>query len=260
MDGVHEFPIRLPRHAFTPRQVARPAEVWRVFQEAAVQASTECGWPPTRYIDEQVAFVVSSMTVRHHREVRYGEELVLRTWLRDFRRDILTKREVRLIGDDGLVAATTQQWAHVGNVDGRMAPKRATPELMAAFRRRDDLGPVVGLPKPDQALDGQVHTFAFDCWNTWMDPLGHANHPLYLDWCDEALARIAVAQGLDPDDVSPVAERIAWKAGVVSGDRVQVTTHVAGTLGDAWVLRHRIHGASEYARATTIRRLPGLRP
>ncbi|MCP4809233.1 MAG: hypothetical protein GY913_12485 [Proteobacteria bacterium] len=262
MDGVHEFPIRLPRHAFTPRQVARPAEVWRAFQEAAVLASTECGWPPERYLAEQVAFVVTSMTAIHEREVRYGEELLLRTWLRDFRRDILTKREVRLVGPDGLVAATTQQWAHVGNVDGRMAPTRATPALMDAFTRRDDLGPVIGLPKIDEPVDGAEHTFTFSAWNTWMDPLGHANHPSYLDWCDEALARMAAAQGLDPQTVVPVAERIHWKAGVTAGDIVEVTSQVVGSIDGAWVLRHRMRGADGalYARATTVRRLDGLRP
>jgi acyl-CoA thioesterase FadM len=261
MDGVHSFALRLPRHAFSPRQVARPGEVWRVFQEAAVQASAACGWPPQRYLDEGVAFVVTSMNAVHHREIRYGQELRVRTWLRDFRRGVLTKREVRLEDEQGPIAATTQQWAHVAATDAGFAPSPASPALIGAFIARDDLGPVVSLPALTDKLGEQPeHRLEFDCWQTWMDPLNHANHPVYVDWADEAVARIALARGLDPQAIVPRAERVAWKAGVEAGDRVRVLTRLAGFVDRACVFRHRIEGSEGqlFARATTVRELPGL--
>ncbi len=261
MDGVHSFAYRLPRDAFSPRQVARPGEVWRVFQEAAVRASTACGWPPQRYLDEGVAFVVTSMNATHHREIRYGQELCVRTWLRDFRRGVLTKREVRLEDEDGPIASTTQQWAHVAAIEGGFAPSPASPELIGAFVARDDLEPVVTLPAMTETLDqSSEQVFAFDCWQTWMDPLDHANHPLYVDWADEAVARIAVARGLDPQAIVARAERVAWKAGVGAGDRVIVRSRLAGFVGQACLFRHRLEGREGqlFARATTVRELPGL--
>lgn len=254
MEGVHEFPLRLPRHACGPDQCARPGEIWRLFQEAAVQASTECGWPPERYLEERTAFVVTAMTTRHDARIRYGDALHVQTWLRDFRRRILTKREIRLFRGDELVAETTQQWAHVGATENGMGPKPAPDHLISAFHARGDLGPVVGLPELAVREEHPTHLFRFRCWDTWMDPLGHANHPAYLDWCDEAVARIAAERGAS--EVIAHAERVNWKAAVVATEEVIVETTPTGkTACGAWVFRHRIRtGAELKARATTVRR------
>jgi len=257
MEGVHRFPLRLPRHAFGPDQFARPGEIWRLFQEAAVQASSECGWPPERYLETETAFVVSAMTARHQARIRYGDALRVETWLRDFRRRILTKREIRVYRGEDLVAETTQQWAHVAEGPRGFVPSPAPDALIEAFHARNDLGPVVSLPELAVREEHPTHTFAFRCWNTWMDPLGHANHPAYLDWCDEAIARMAEERGAT--SVLAVAERVNWKAAVVAGEEVLVETEAVGRTADgAWVLRHRIRTEAELkARATTIRRFEG---
>ncbi|HJN75779.1 MAG TPA: acyl-CoA thioesterase [Myxococcota bacterium] len=254
MQGVHEFRLQLPRHAFGPDQYARPGEIWRLFQEAAVRASTECGWPPQRYAATETAFVVTAMTTRHEGRIRYGDDLLVVTWLRDFRRRILTKREIRLYRGDELAAETTQQWAHVAKTPSGMAPAPATDALIDAFHARDDLGPVVDLPALETREEHEPHTFSFQCWRTWMDPLGHANHPAYLDWCDEAVARMALARGAS--EVIAYAERVHWKGAVVAGEQVHIeTTPVGKTRCGASVLRHVIRTDAELkARATTIRR------
>ena len=48
-----------------------------------------------------IGFVIRTMIAVHHRETAHGEPLVGRTWVRDFRRGILTTREVRLVGQLG---------------------------------------------------------------------------------------------------------------------------------------------------------------
>jgi len=253
-DPVWEFPLRLPRHAFSARDAARAGDVWRCFQEAAVEASSRAGWPPQRYRTAGTAFVVRSMVVRHQREATYGEQTRGRTWVSRFRRDIFSTREVRLLGEDGATLAEgTQEWAHVS---AELAPKRAGPELIAAFPVHDE-GRHVTLPDWEE-LPGATTRFSFHAWYTWMDPLDHVNHPGYVDFCDEAISHVMAPAGLSPVALKPVAERAVFRAGVGAWERVTVeSTRVGRTADGDLVLAHRIlkEDGTPCADATTVRGL-----
>ncbi|MCK6506896.1 acyl-CoA thioesterase [Myxococcota bacterium] len=250
---MFETEIGIPRHAAGPRQVARAGEIWRLFQELAIQASTAVGWSPARYLEQGTAFVVYGMTAVHHREVAYGERLRARTWVHDFKRDTLTRRQIRLSDARGPVAACTQQWAHV---DARLRPSRAPAALLAALPVERPDEPSVELPAVVVPLAGGEHRFTFQPWHTWMDPLAHVNHPAYVDFCDEGTSRALAAAGVDPQGLVPVAEHVAFKVGALAGQQVEVLTRVVGrtAAGDV-VLSHEVGGEAPFARATTVRRL-----
>jgi acyl-CoA thioesterase FadM len=258
------FELYLPRHAVGPRQAARAGELWRLCQEAAVQDSIRVGWPPARFAAEGVSFIVSRMTMRHHREVFSGEAVTGRTWVRDFRRGILTKRQVELIGKDGaLIAEAVQQWVHVARgPDGTITPTRAADNITCCFAPIQTNVPEVRLPEVSPVEEGPEHRFTFEVWHVSMDPLAHANHPVYLDWCDENTSRVLAGAGLDPQDMVPVADEVNWKIGAVAGDVIQVTSQLAGVLPEgphegAIRIKHRMTNADEsvlLATATTIRR------
>lgn len=262
---VHEFPARLPRHAFSPRDAARAADLWRLCQEVATDGSSAVGWPPSRYRAEGLGFVVREMTCVHFRETPHGEPLRARTWVRDFRRGMLTNREIRVDGPGGPLVSATQEWVHVKadperkNPDAPpLKPARASPELVAAFVAPAAPEAPAEWPAFD-AITGAVHEFRFECWQTWMDPLAHANHPMYVDWSDEALSRAMLRVGLDPVGLVPRAERVRWKTGIVAGDVVDVTTKAVGrtATGDA-VIDVEIKRRGELAAtATLIRGLHG---
>lgn len=249
------IPLLLPRHAVSPRQVARAGEIWRLFQVAAVEAASRRGWPPGRMLAERAAFIVAHMTVVHHREASYGEELHARTWLRDFRRGTLTRREIRLLGEAGPVARTTQQWVYV---DEQLKPTRAPPEMVADFAVDETAEPPVALPDflrlPSPS---EPRRFTFEVWHTWMDPIAHVNHPVYVDWCDEAVARVVSEAGGDPQAVVPEAEYVRFRRGALAGERVVLETRLIGrTEAGAAVLRHAIGDGGEglFAEAITVRR------
>lgn len=251
---MYEATIGIPRHAAGPREVARAAELWRVFQEVAVQASTAAGWPPERYLAAGTSFVVYALTAVHRREVAYGERLQARTWVHDFRRATLSRRQVRLHDAHGLVAACTQEWVHT---DRSLKPTRAGAGLVAALPLERPEEPVVELPAHGAAPEeARVHRFGFEPWHTWMDPLAHVNHPAYVDFCDEGTSRALVAAGVDPQLLVPVAERLTFRVGAVAGQRVEVETRLLGrtTAGDA-VLEHVVGGEARFADAVTVRRL-----
>jgi len=259
----------IPRHAFSVRDAARAGDVWRAFQEIAVDASTAAGWPPKRYRDEGTAFIVRTMTVRHALEPYYGEPLLGRSWISRLRREMFSTREVRIVSDErGPVASARQEWVHVSaSAHGAsgLEPTRGSADLLAAFPVEpaehvgdDPLAPV--LPDvPGRIAEAPPYTFDFEAWWTWMDPLDHANHPAYLDWCDEALSRRLHAAGVPPVALSPVAEEITYRAGAEGGQRIRVEARLVGTtaLGDA-VIAHKIFaGEVLSATATTVRRLHG---
>jgi acyl-CoA thioesterase FadM len=260
---MFETRAHIPRHAFSVRDAARAGDVWRAFQEIAVDASTAAGWPPIRYRDEGTAFIVRTMTVRHALEPYYGEPLRGRSWISRMRRDMFSTREVRIVSEErGPIAAARQEWVHVS---AALEPTRGSPALLAAFPVEpleavgdDPLAPV--LPEVvEKIADAPTHSFELEAWWTWMDPLDHANHPAYLDWCDEALCRVLHARGVAPVALAPVAEEITYRAGAEGGQRVRVESRLTGRTGEGHaVIAHKIFAADVLsATATTVRRLHG---
>lgn len=253
--SLWRVPAHLPRHAFSARDAARAGDVWRSFQEVAVEASSRAGYPPSRYRKEGVAFVMRSMTVVHGREARYGEALEGRTWVNRFRRDMLSTREVRLFAGDEMIAAGTQEWVHV---DASLTPVRASTTMLAAFPVHSDGEPSVTLPSVNDVPDGREHVFEFDAWFTAMDPLDHANHPAYVDYCDEALCRLLHRAGGTPLQLRAHAERVVFSRGVVAPGRVRVVTSLTGFTDTAAVFSHEIsQDGALCAKATTHRSLMG---
>ncbi|MCC6878072.1 MAG: hypothetical protein IT378_27415, partial [Sandaracinaceae bacterium] len=169
---MHELTLLLPRSAFTPREVARAGDVWRAFQDLAVFASIEVGWPPQRYRREACSFVVREMSVVHARETWYGEALRGRTCISRVRREMFFQRECELEGDGAsLIARATQQWVHVS---ADLVPARAPASLTGAFAVHAALAPV-DLPAFEPIEGAREHVFELECWHTWMDPLGHVH-------------------------------------------------------------------------------------
>jgi acyl-CoA thioesterase FadM len=244
--------------------VARAGDIWRLFQEAAVRASVDVGWSGQRFIDEGVGFIVSRMTVIHHRELAYGEPVDGRTWIRDWRRSTLSRREVRLSVAEEAIADATQQWVHVAlNTDsGGITPTRASEALLASFPSLDVDVPMVRMPEVVSPVRSAPHVFSFDVWHTWMDPFAHVNHPVYVDWADEAIARQMIAVGLDPQRIVPVADQVRFKRGLTGGTSVTLETQIQGltSSGDV-VLRHRVDTVDGQTAADviTVRRLHGER-
>ncbi len=274
MTARFEHDAHLPRHAFTALDRARAGDVWRAFQETAVLASTACGWPPRRYRAEGTAFVMRSMTVVHHAEALYGEPLRGQTWIRRMRRGMLSTREVRLLrpaegsavqgnGAQGNaaqeIAAGTQEWVHV---DASMRPARAPASLVEAFPVVAE-GAEAQLPEWASA-EGPEHVFEFPIWYTWMDPLNHVNHPVYVDFADEVIATRCARAGLDPLRLRPHAESVTFFRGLEAGRNARVRSQLIGTTTmtaqgrDALVTRHLIEdeGGTTMATATLIRSHP----
>jgi acyl-CoA thioesterase FadM len=261
--GSLEFAVVTPRRAVDPRGFVWSAEIWRLAQEAAVQGTVSLGWSPERLRAEGRAFVVSDMTVQHRRRVAYGERIRARTWIASARRGTLFTREIRLWSPQGPVAAVSQRWAHVA-WDGpdavRVCP--AAPELLAAMSPVEGLGGLdaVKVPAVQREAGGARFGRTVQVWHTWMDPIGHVNHPAYLDFLEETLCDWVYARGGDPQRIEPISERIRFRQAATAPQEIRAELELVGrTSSGALVFDGRVHrpaDGAELVRSTLVREVP----
>lgn len=225
------FPLRIPRHACSPRDRARAGELWRLVQEATVLDSAACGWPPSRYREVGTGWVVREMTGVHLREAVYGEALTGYSRVVESRRDLLMRREAGIEG----VLHGSAEWVHIGPAGG---PARASRALVDAFPVLPSTRPIA-LPEWEERAPVGLPDLVVHPWWTEMDPMGHVNHPRYVDWADEALSRWIAGRGGDPLGLVPVAERVRFRLPARATDTVVVRTTLVGRVpraeGDAAV-------------------------
>jgi acyl-CoA thioesterase FadM len=247
--AVVTFPLSLSRHAFGPRERARAGHLWRLFQDAAIEGSTRRGWPPSRYRTVSGGFVVRRMVVVHHSEAVFGDVIDARTWVSSFKRGMISDRQIRLHatpdgGTPRALASATQQWVFV--LAPELKPARAPDDMVASFCPAEldgDVAPVV--PPFDEPVAEAVFQTAFETWHTAMDPLAHANHPAYVDWADEALARWMAERGLDPHELVPVAEEVTFRSGIVAPEPARVALTRVGRAGSAVVFSGVVRGGDD---------------
>jgi acyl-CoA thioesterase FadM len=190
----------------------------------------------------------------HHRETTYGEALTARTWVARVRRQLLSTREVRIATANGPVASATQEWVHVS---ADLKPLRASPEMVDAFPAHEREASVA-LPACAAIADAPAHRFALRPWQIWMDPLGHVNHPMYVEFADEAVARVLARAGVAEASLAPIAEHAIFRVGIAASAEIEVHTRLAGTTAEgAAVIAHRIVGEGGVlcAELTTVRTL-----
>ena len=103
-------------------------------QDAAFAHSTAQGWPPERYIESGVGWVVRSHQVEYLQPAWEGERVIVQTWVADFQK-ISSRRRYRIFRNDEegetVLATAETNWVYIGLE--RRIPRRIPPELSGAF-------------------------------------------------------------------------------------------------------------------------------
>lgn len=124
-------------HVVTPDEIDGLGHVnnlhyMKWMQTAAVAHSSAQGWPPERYREIRAGWVVRSHQIEYLAPAFAGEELVVRTWVSDFRKvTSLRKYKVFRAKDQVVLAAGETNWAFLG-LDPYV-PRRIPAELIEAF-------------------------------------------------------------------------------------------------------------------------------
>src|SRR5262249_54231228 len=107
----------------------------KYMQEAAIQASTDAGYSLQWYEERAVAWVVRRLEIRYYLQVRYGDELEVRTWISECRRSTCTREyDVTRTIDGARVARGRGLWVYIDSKSGR--PIRLPQEIKNASAKK----------------------------------------------------------------------------------------------------------------------------
>ncbi len=111
---------------------ANNVEYLKWMQTAAIAHSTAQGWSPQRYRDNGAGWVVRTHEIEYLQPAFTGDEIVVRTWVANFKK-ISSLRKYKICRDvDGTVLALARtDWVFLGMK--HRVPRRMPKELIAAF-------------------------------------------------------------------------------------------------------------------------------
>jgi acyl-ACP thioesterase len=197
-----------------PDGTLRTAGLLRFAQDIAWRHAEARGFSREWYDERELAWVVRALDLRIERPIEMGGLVRLDTAVVGHRRAWARRRGIFLRpGGDGPVATVETDWLIL---DSRGRPVRIPPEFDVAFPNpvvEMDLARVEPPTTPPTAVRHPVTVRPSD-----LDPMGHANNAVYLDWLEEAVAGAG-----DPDLATrtPRRCRLEYAASAQEGDRLE---------------------------------------
>jgi acyl-CoA thioesterase FadM len=209
----------------TPDGLVKTSALLGYLQDVAWRHSEVLGFPRAWYAERGLAWVVRAIDLTLVALIRDGDQLRVSTQIAGFRRVMARRRSEIRAADGAPVGDVSVDWAMT---DGR-GPVRIPDEIaripgvdLARFApTRVDLPPpppgVLELPLVPRLRE--------------LDPMGHANNGVYLDWLDEAVTAAGGA-----DDVRAAARRYRVEYLRAAGPGVALRS-IAWRDGSGWAWR-----------------------
>jgi acyl-CoA thioesterase FadM len=222
-----------------PDGVVRSSAYLRYAQDIAWRHSEDRGFDRAWYAQQGRWWVVRAVDLEVRSPILMGRTIRLATAVVGHRR-IWARRHGEARAVDGtLVAVIDTDWVIV---DGRGRIVRIPDDFGDAFPNPEIEGEILRAgrgPEPEHAARSSTRVRPQD-----LDPMGHVNNAVYLDWIDEAL----VAAGLAGASRLPRRLRMEYAASAGPGVEVEIRTW---TVGDGWSARLiRAGDGAELVRAT----------
>lgn len=206
----------------------RTGSLLRYAQDIAWRHSEELGFDRQWYTDRGRWWVVRAIDLTLHAPIAMGVTLDVSTAVIGHRRIWARRYGAVHLPDGRLAAETTVDWVIL---DERGRIIRIPPDFGVAFPNPELDADIlrVSLPSPPSsttALDFPVRPQE-------LDPMGHVNNAVYLDWLEEVVAAAGATIA-----TTRVPRRVAleYAASAGPGDRVRAE---AWREGDGWAVRLR---------------------
>jgi acyl-CoA thioesterase FadM len=220
-----------------PDGLIRASTLLRYAQDVAWRHSEHLGFDRAWYQARGLGWVVRGLRLELRDAIPMGQTLRVSTAVVGHRR-IWARRlgECRL-ADGRLAATVTTDWVLL---DSRNRVVRIPADFGVAFTNPEVRSEIIRVPPPDGGL---ARGDAVRVRLSELDPLGHVNNAVYVDWLDESLesAGGGVAARL-PRSVS-----VEYLASAEKGDDVAIELH--GTP-EAWAAVIRRGDGLELVRAS----------
>jgi acyl-CoA thioester hydrolase len=158
----------------------------KYMQEAAIQASSDAGYSIQWYDEHAVSWVIRRLEVRYYLQVRYGDEIQVRTWLSECGQCTAVREyEVTRVTDGARVARGRALWVYIDAQTQR--PLHLPAEIKIALApngNKEDLGIRAYKSRPPEnahryRLRRHVQTYE-------LDPEGRVHHAVFLNWIEQA--------------------------------------------------------------------------
>ena len=184
-------PYRVRFDESTPAGTVRASALVRYAQDAAWLHSETLGYDRGWYAERGLTWLVRSLELALVQPVGTGTALEVTTQVTGYRK-VWARRLARITSTTGLTVA----WVHTDwvMVDARGLPRRVPEE----FRHRFAVAPRTFDPVrvPAEPLPPDATTVDLSVRAGELDPMGHANNAVYLDYLEEAVGRLAGGPGL----------------------------------------------------------------
>ena len=228
------------------------ANYLRYMQEAAFDASAAVGYDVARYEAIGRQWLVRETDITYQRPLTYGDTVIVRTWVADFRR-VRSRRmyALRLAGTVDPVATASTEWVFLDSATLR--PASIPPEMVAAFWHPDAAPGDRREPFPVAPPDppGIYRMRRRVEWRD-IDLAQHVNNANYLAYIEECNVQVAVAHGwplsrLMAEGVGIVARRyrIEYREPAVMDDELEVATFVSDVRRATAVRHYAIRRAAD---------------
>jgi medium-chain acyl-[acyl-carrier-protein] hydrolase len=223
------LPTRVRSYEAGRNRRASLGTMLRLLEYLATEASSSLGYSPEWYSAQHSAWVVREMHIVLGDLPAIGDELLLGTWLSEWRR-VQAYREYAVWhpGMRTLVARARGRWAYVDRLRG--APLRVPDEM---FERFSPLGPAMRRPPAEMRAEGpphDAHTMHLIARETEADVNQHINNTVYADWLVEALYRALREEpvlALNDHELRPRTYQIEYLRQTLPGDSIRIESHLA---------------------------------
>jgi acyl-CoA thioester hydrolase len=260
--ALFERTFRVRFYECDPYGHVNHANYLRYIQETAFDASAAVGYDFERYRQLGQQWLIRETDITYLRPIAYGDSVVVRTWVGDFRR-VRSRRyyELRLASTDEPVATASTDWVYLDSETLR--PVSVPRDMIEAFShpaivsggRRD---PFPQMPPPP---DGVFEIRRRVEWHD-IDPAGHVNNANYLVYVEECNTKVAEFYGWPLDrillkNMAIVARRyrIEYLEPAVIDDELSITTYIANVRRSTAERFHEIRRVEDgrlLARATAL--------
>lgn len=251
MPLTHERTFRVRHYECDAHGHVSPANHLRYMQETAYAASSAAGYDMVGYSSLSRLWLIRTTEIKFFHPLIYGDQVIVRTWVEDFRRVRSIRAYELRTGTGEMVARAWSDWIFLDPVTN--SPCTIPPEMVAAFKPR--ILPPDSLPRkhfpgfPSKPPGSFLMSRQVE-WRD-LDALRHANNAVYLAFLEEAAINAAAHYGwtldhLQHEKISLVISRavIDYLQSAVLGDLIEVETWISNPM------------VSTYLRHFLVRRVP----
>jgi acyl-CoA thioester hydrolase len=235
----------------------------RYMQEAAFDASAALGFGAQEYHRLGRAWLARLSEIQYLRPVRYGDTVIVATWVKDFKRvRSLRAYEMRLQGSEDPVAKGWTDWVFVDTSSGR--PVSIPGEIAKTYLPEGNIEAVsinrrfTSHPEPSPCVFVDRRKVE---WQD-LDPAQHVNNAMYLSYLVEAAWRFGEVVQWNWERMSSSGfgvwarkHQIEYLLPAVYGDELEITTWLSGarrsTINRHYTIR-RVEDGELLARANSL--------